>query len=434
MGHRSGCAKIARDGSDMTRQSRGGRVVLITSAFPRLSETFIVSKFVGLLSAGRDVHIVCASRSAADWNAFPDLRADDRARGRRHCAWPHRPRWLAFLLTPLAALVCILRSPAASLRYLRRGAKRFGLDVWRRLYLDAEIVALDPDVIHFEFGALAVGRTYLKHLLGCQMVVSFRGYDLNHSGLEDPGYYRDVWETVDGVHVLGEGLWRQAQRRGCPAEMRHMLIPPALDAAKFEPKGRVHADVAGSADRPLRVLCVGRLEWKKGYEYALQAIQILRDRGVHVSCRIVGAGHYVEALAFALNQMGLQQQVEMLGALPREKVREELMHADVFLHAAVSEGFCNAVIEAQSMMLPVVCSDADGLRDNVVHGVTGFVVPRRDALALADRLEALAADPALRQQMGVSGRQRVIERFRIEDQIAAFGSLYDQVLEAACRK
>ena len=68
-----------------------------------------------------------------------------------------------------------------------------------------------------------------------------------------------------------------------------------------------------------------------------------------------------------------------------------------------------AVTEAQAMGLPVVCSDADGLRENVAHGVTGFAVPRRDVAAMADALHRLAADPGLRTKMGappVTGRNR----------------------------
>ena len=105
-----------------------------------------------------------------------------------------------------------------------------------------------------------------------------------------------------------------------------------------------------------------------------------------------------------------------------------MLWADVFLHAAVSEGFCNAVIEAQAMKLPVVCTDADGLPENVCEGETGFVVPRRDPEAMALGLSRLAADPSLRERMGRAGRRRVEKHFRIEDQIVAFDRAYARLL------
>jgi colanic acid/amylovoran biosynthesis glycosyltransferase len=77
------------------------------------------------------------------------------------------------------------------------------------------------------------------------------------------------------------------------------------------------------------------------------------------------------------------------------------------------------------MMLPVVCTDAGGLPENVVQGKTGIIVPRRDAAALGDALARLAGDPALRSQMGSAGRSRVSSEFLLRNQIAAFGALYD---------
>jgi glycosyltransferase involved in cell wall biosynthesis len=94
----------------------------------------------------------------------------------------------------------------------------------------------------------------------------------------------------------------------------------------------------------------------------------------------------------------------------------------------VSEGFGNAVIEAQAMRLPVVCTDADGLAENVVHGETGIVVHRREPRQLSDALARLAVEPDLRQRMGAAGRARALSRFRIADQIAAFSALYERVV------
>jgi colanic acid/amylovoran biosynthesis glycosyltransferase len=404
------------------------RLVLIVPSFPKLSETFIVSKFAGLLERGWDVYVVCGVSELGEWQHFKEWEGCLNARKRVVKTWPHRPRWLAGLLLPWAVLLCFSRNPAGSWRYLRRGLHEFGLDVLRRFYLDAHIVALKPDAVHFEFGSLAVDRMYLKRLLGCKVIVSFRGYDLNFSGLEHRDYFREVWEQADVLHLLGEGLWQTAQRRGCPSAKPHVLIPPAIDATFFDPGGRARAEAP--PDHPLRILSVGRLTWEKGYEYAVEAIRLLADQGVRSEFRIIGDGVTLEPLAFARRQLGVENSVQFLGGLPRAKVREEMLAADVFLHASVSEGFGNAVIEAQAMGLPVVCSDAGGLPENVCHGETGFVVPRRDAPALAGKLAVLARDPALRIRMGQAGRKRVLERFQLANQIQAFDKLYRGVLSA----
>lgn len=247
--------------------------------------------------------------------------------------------------------------------------------------------------------------------------------------LERADYHREVWQGADALHLLGEDLWRRAQRRGCPPDKPHALIPPAIDVTRFDPQDKSHQDVAGTPGRPLRSLSVARLEWTKGYEFALEAVRLLKEQGVNCLYQIVGTGAHLESVAFARHQLGLAPQVELLGALTPEQIRPHLRAADVFLHAAVSEGFCNAVLEAQAMRLPVVCSDAGGLAENVVDGRTGFVVPRRKPAAIAEKLARLARDPDLRERMGQAGRARVIESFDLERQAQRFLDLYEQVQE-----
>ncbi len=403
------------------------RVVLSLIQFPKLSETFIVNQFQGLRDQGMDVHICCVQSNDTDWNAFPELKNQSRVREHVHISWPHRPKWFAILCFLPALVDCALKNLAGTFRYLKRGWRKFGMSILRLFYLDSTLLSLKPDVIHFEFGAQALEKMHLKELMDCKVVVSFRGYDLNYTGLEKDGYFSEIFEKSDVLHLLGKDLWHRAQKRGCSVLRRHILIPPAIDAAFFTPGNRGHYEVTGSKDRPLRILSVGRLEWKKGYAFSVQAIQILKLKGICCEYRVIGDGRYLESIAFLRSHFGLEESVKLLGPLPPVEVREQMQWADVFLHSSVSEGFCNAVMEAQAMKLPVVCSDADGLAENVLDGVTGFVVPRRDSTALAEKLMALSTNPALRHQMGEAGRQRIETHFRSGDQIDAFRRVYEEL-------
>lgn len=395
------------------------RVALVVPVFPRLSETFVVAQFQGLLDRGVDAHVVCMRAGPAEeWKRFPALAGAD-VRRRVHPMVPARSaRGVARATARVAA--ALVRRPGA-LGPPTRGAAR-------RILFDSALAALAPDLVHFEFGALAVGRTRLASRIGARLVVSFRGYDIDYVGLDRPGYYREVWEAADGLHFLGEDLWRRALARGCPPDTPRATIPPAVDATRFDPGPEPPPEPRGTDERPLRILGVGRLAWKKGHEFGLEAVRRLEDRGIRCRYAVVGDGPRFEALAFARHQLGLEERVELAGALAPEAVIRRLAEADVFLHPAVSEGFCNAVLEAQAMGRPVVCTDADGLSENVVDGETGFVVARRDPDALAGALARLAGDPRLRARMGAAGRARVVERFRPEAQAAAFERLYREAM------
>ena len=407
------------------------RVVLVVPVFPQISETFIVSKAVGLLDRGWDVHVICGASADEQWDAFgPEHRVQD-LRGRVHVSPPLTPRWSS----AMAASRQVARLRKAPHGALRRYLSDSTAPISRRLrdlVLDADLLALAPDVVHFEFGSLAPERMGLGRRLGAAVTVSFRGYDLNYVGLDQPGYYQEVWDHADGIHVLGADLWRRAVQRGAPADLPHTRISPALDTTAIMPTP-VRPGPLGGADDPLRVLSVGRLHWKKGYDYALEAVAALRDQGLAVEYRIVGDGGLLEAAAFWRHQLGLDEQVQLLRSVPPAEVARQLAWADVFLHAATSEGFCNAVIEAQAHGVPVVCSDADGLPENVAHDVTGLVVPRRDPKAMAEGLTALAADATMRARMGTAGPERVKHHFQLRNQLDAWERFYEDAVARRAR-
>jgi colanic acid/amylovoran biosynthesis glycosyltransferase len=401
------------------------RIALITPGFPVASETFVVDLFEGLLAKGHDVRVICSKASSADRELFARLEESTiRARIRR--GWPIRPVPLAVAMIPVVLLRCLANAPSRTLRYLVRGWRTLGPRVAWKLITDAEVVIFGPDLVHLQFGTLARTQAYIGELLGCAVVASFQGADINFGGLGTPGYYDDLWRRAHGIHFSSRDLLARAVRRGMLPDGREAVINPSVDARVFAPQPR-----PPRGERPLRVLSVGRLHWKKGYEHALVSIRRLQEAGIQTEYRIIGEGEYREAIEATARELGVDDRVCLLGRQPALRVREEMQDADVLLHAAVSEGFCIVALEAQAMQLPVVASDADGLPDNVVDGETGFVVPRRDPIALAERVAVLAHNDGLRRQMGESGRRRALARFAPEARIEAFERLYRDALALA---
>jgi glycosyltransferase involved in cell wall biosynthesis len=358
------------------------RVVMVTDHFPKFSETFFVRKLLGLLRRGWDVHVVCQRSNKEHWVYFPTLREDLGDVQRIHVA---------------------------------------------RGNIEATIAELQPDIVHFGYGVLAADRMHLREALGCRIVVSFRGFDLNSYRLDDPTAYKDVWDSADMLHVVSESIWHRAKARGCPPDRPHRVITDAVDVEWLQPPERA-AEVVGTSTRPVRLLSVGRLHWKKGHENALAAVRALRDLGVEPSYKIVGEGDHREPTQFAIADLRLEDCVELLGALGAQEVRELLAWADVFVHPSLTEGFGVAVAEAQAMGLPVVCSDAGGLPENVAHESSGFVVPRRNPGVLAYRVFELANDPELRIRMGKAARARAESVLSLEHQLDGFEQLYRDVL------
>ena len=379
--------KRVAQSTETRQQSQGGRLLLVVNSFPNSSETFIVDRFLHLLARGWDVQIVALRQMEHAWRLYPEVAREPLLRERVH----------------------------------------FTSEI------DQAIRALEPDLVHFEFGALAPRNLQACREVGSRSIVSFRGYDICYHGLENPGYYDDVWRLADQIHTVSSDLWQRAIQRGCPPSKPHAVIFDAADPAYFEPGDRVHSAIAGTASRPLCILAVGRLVWKKGHEYGLQAVKLLVDRGVNVELRIIGEGNLRQALNYSIFDLGLGSTVTLLGAQSKPAVRREMRQADLLMHPSISEGFAVSVIEAQAMKLPVVCSDAEGLPENVADGVSGYVVPKRDPAALAERIERLARDPHLRTRMGEAGRERVLEHFTLDKQIDRFEELYRHLMDLPAR-
>jgi colanic acid/amylovoran biosynthesis glycosyltransferase len=165
------------------------------------------------------------------------------------------------------------------------------------------------------------------------------------------------------------------------------------------------------------ILSVGQLKERKGLSYLVEACRILRDRGIQFECRIVGEGQLHTALEAQIRQLGLFEQVKLVGALPHEAVIEQYEHATVFALPAIlgadgdRDGIPNVILEALAMELPVVSTQHSGVPEVVEDGVNGRLVPPADAQALADALEELIRNPEIRQQFGRAGRRIVAERF-----------------------
>ncbi len=295
-----------------------------------------------------------------------------------------------------------------------------------RRAVDLALTALRPGLVHFHSAGVARDCLRVTAAIRSAVLVSLTGQDLNMVRLDDPEYYSRVWDAAHLLHVPDEGMWRRALRRGCPPDGRRAFIPPAASTSYFDP-----SDVGPSRDagERLRVLSVGPLVWAQGLEHALHAARILLDRGVDFEYRIVGDGEHLPAVTFARYQLGLEERVELRAPGGPDALRAELRRADVFLNAAVAEGFTEAVAEAHAMGLPVVASER-GVLDASMSDDAALVAPRRDPHALAENLARVAGDPDLRRRLGERGRARVTQDFDLPQQLARFEELYRDLLAA----
>jgi len=197
------------------------------------------------------------------------------------------------------------------------------------------------------------------------------------------------------------------------------VIPNGIDLGFYT----IATDVARFPEPT--ILYVGRLRHYKRVDLVLRAVARLRNQGHQVRALIAGQGDRHDMLLRLRDRLGLGSAVEFLGFVSEEKKRELLRRAWVHVLTSLKEGWGITNVEAAACGTPTVASDSPGLRDSVVDGETGFLVPHGDVSALAQRIADVVRDPALRERMGRAAR-RFAESFswdeaarRVEGYLAA---------------
>jgi glycosyltransferase involved in cell wall biosynthesis len=166
------------------------------------------------------------------------------------------------------------------------------------------------------------------------------------------------------------------------------------------------------------LLFVGRLDAIKGLPVLFEAVATLIARHPALRLVLVGDGPHRSRLAEQASALGITEAVIFEGYLSQTEVATRLAQADIFVLPSFAEGVPVVLMEALASRRPVVATRVAGVAELVEDGVSGFLVPPGDPVALADRLDRLLTDPALCATMGESGRARVLAEFCAHDEAA----------------
>jgi len=151
-------------------------------------------------------------------------------------------------------------------------------------------------------------------------------------------------------------------------------------------------------------LYLGRLKRYKGVEVALRALALTRATRADLVLEIAGQGDDRPRLERLAADLGLQGAVRFLGFVSDEDKRQLLRRAWAVVFPSPKEGWGITNVEAAACGTPALASDSPGLRESVLHGETGYLVPHGDAAALAARMLELAVDPTRVAALGRRGR------------------------------
>ncbi|MBM4600366.1 glycosyltransferase, partial [Rhodococcus hoagii] len=208
------------------------------------------------------------------------------------------------------------------------------------------------------------------------------------------------------------------------------VVPCGVDTDEFRPDG----PRAPRGDR-FRVVTVGRLVQRKGFDVAIRALVALPGAELVIAGGPVAGSVDEDAegsrLLHLADELGVRDRLTMPGQIPRARMPELLRSTDVVVCSPWYEPFGIVPLEAMACGKPVVASAVGGLTDSVVDGVTGVHVPPRNADALGRALHRLLTQPVQREQLGHAGRDRAVQRFAWSRVAGETERVYESVLRQA---
>jgi colanic acid/amylovoran biosynthesis glycosyltransferase len=378
---------------------------IVTVSFPTLSETFISNKVAQLAQHGHKVIVFCDSVNTGLFNSL--FQASENV------------KVLAFTKSAIAKYAAL--HPWALLKGGKAARKAVG-DKAKLHYISG----YKPDIIHVEFSGLGTLLLPILQNLTVKKVVSCRGSAEKVKLLvfEDrKTSIKTLFNHVDAIHCVSEDM-KQTILPYCNEPSKIFINYPSIDEKKFSPANAIHQN------KPLQILSVGRLTFQKGYLTGLLAIKKLSGHYSDFRWIIAGDGAQREEIIFHIHQLGLQNNVSLIGPKKSEEVLSLYSQVDIFFLPSVYEGVANVVLEAMSMQLPVVATKSGGMQEVITHGINGLLADVYDAELLAEHLLTLAKDEEKRKSLGINARQRILEQFTLEKQVTIFENVYKKLLTA----
>jgi glycosyltransferase involved in cell wall biosynthesis len=387
---------------------RTGRIAFLVPRFPKLSETFVTDEMAALERRGATIELYALLAGHDPTSSTPSRFSAIVASAPRALA--AQLYWL--LRRPLP----LLRIWQSALREHRSSPRRFaqallGIGAAGEFALRMRRGGIAHVHAHFAthsaLAAWAIGR-----LAGIPYSFTVHADDLF---VRRPMLAEKVGESSFVVAISEFNRRLLVEQLGEWASDRLRLLHCGVEPSTFAPLP------PPKESEPFTVLCVGRLEPKKGQRHLIEACRQLAERGIAIRCWLVGEGRDRAGLERACRELGLADRIQLWGACPRERVRELMADAHVFALPSVvaedgrADGIPIALMEAMAMQRPVISSRISGIPELIEHERSGLLVAPGDPTALADALAHVHGDPLRAAQMARAAAAVVRERFDVDE-------------------
>jgi glycosyltransferase involved in cell wall biosynthesis len=297
---------------------------------------------------------------------------------------------------------------------------------WRgfRRAVDQAVADWQPSVVHAHWW---IPAGWIASQTGCPYLVTSHGSDVRliERSVILRARARRVLAQAGRVTAVSDFLARDLERL-IRADKRAVLVTRMpIDVERYG-QGLKFDKVA-----PPRILYAGNLVASKGVDVLLEAIAVLKQRGVACNLRVLGEGPEAAPLKLLAARFGITEMVEWSDFVDQGRMPDEYGRSSVTVlpSRGKAEGLGLTLVEALLAGCSVVGTRVGGIPEVVQHEHTGLLAKEDDPLDLADQLERLLADDDLRRRLTASGHDRVRELHAPEQTAAVFMELYSDLAQ-----
>lgn len=238
---------------------------------------------------------------------------------------------------------------------------------------------------------------------------------------------KQVARRFDLVIAVSRPIQQQALDAGVPpAQVKLLHNAIVLDRYRRSHRpGGLEALVGAPVAGPV-LASIGRLSAEKGHADLIEALGLLKARGLHVSAVLAGDGPMKDQLAARIRELGLSDRVHLPGYVARPQ--DVLNHTDLMVLPSHTEGLPNAALEALAMDVPVLATDVGGTPEVIIDGDTGRLVAARQPEALAAAVADFLAHRDAWREMAARGRAHVERHFDFQARTRALEQMYTELV------
>jgi len=205
-----------------------------------------------------------------------------------------------------------------------------------------------------------------------------------------------------------------------------MVIPNGIILADFDPYFNTRRQFGSEARNKQIITCVANFKPQKGHEYLVRAFALIIEKFSHVELLLVGAGvgkhNTLPKIKKLVERLNLRDKIKFLGT--RSDVAQILAATDIFVLPSLWEGQGIVFLEAGYVGVPVIASDVGGIKEAVLNGKTGILVPKENEKELARAMMMLLAAPDQREKMGCAAHEFVKNNFDLQKIVQKYEQLY----------